>query len=195
MLRLLLERLRNEITRLPAVKAFATLAHSRLELGLQDTLDATLVRGGESCSGCVVKQSCTCKDGLSCHSICVMVQFSRMHLHGHVCRWLWVVCFCACASVSASTLSLLPHSPPPAPTLAHILGGAMLLASHMSTHACTHACDTSAQNIVPTTLVIEPAKRWGTISSTLSMCWCITSRVPICLSRTFLYNMYRVCLC
>lgn len=43
MLKLLLERLRNEITRLPAVKAFAILAHSHLELGLESSLDATMV--------------------------------------------------------------------------------------------------------------------------------------------------------
>jgi hypothetical protein len=42
-LKLLLERLRNEITRLPAVKAFAILAHSHLELGLGSSLDATMV--------------------------------------------------------------------------------------------------------------------------------------------------------
>jgi hypothetical protein len=42
-LKLLLERLRNEITRLAAVKALATLAHSSLDLGLQHTLDASLV--------------------------------------------------------------------------------------------------------------------------------------------------------
>jgi hypothetical protein len=44
-LKLLLERLRNEITRLAAVKALASLAHSSLDLGLQHTLDASLVRG------------------------------------------------------------------------------------------------------------------------------------------------------
>lgn len=38
----LLDRLRNEITRLPAVKAFATLAHSPLELGLDASLDASM---------------------------------------------------------------------------------------------------------------------------------------------------------
>lgn len=44
MLSKLLDRLRNEITRLPAVKAFAVLAHSHLELGLNTSLDASMVR-------------------------------------------------------------------------------------------------------------------------------------------------------
>lgn len=46
MLSKLLDRLRNEITRLPAVKAFATLAHSPLELGLDASLDASMVGEG-----------------------------------------------------------------------------------------------------------------------------------------------------
>lgn len=47
-MKLLLERLRNDITRLPAVKAFARLAHSPLELGLGDCLDAVMVRVWQS---------------------------------------------------------------------------------------------------------------------------------------------------
>uniref|UniRef100_A0A383VAE3 TATA-binding protein interacting (TIP20) domain-containing protein n=1 Tax=Tetradesmus obliquus TaxID=3088 RepID=A0A383VAE3_TETOB len=41
-LKLLLERLRNEITRLPAVKGFAILAHSQLELGLDGALEPVI---------------------------------------------------------------------------------------------------------------------------------------------------------
>lgn len=43
MLKLLLERLRNEITRLPAVKGFAILAQSQLELGLDGALEPVIV--------------------------------------------------------------------------------------------------------------------------------------------------------
>lgn len=53
-LRLLLERLRNEITRLPAVKAWATLAASPLELGLDTHLEPTMVREGGGRRGGVV---------------------------------------------------------------------------------------------------------------------------------------------
>ncbi|KAF6251732.1 armadillo-type protein [Scenedesmus sp. NREL 46B-D3] len=41
-LKLLLERLRNEITRLPAVKGFAVLAHSQLDLGLDGALEPVI---------------------------------------------------------------------------------------------------------------------------------------------------------
>jgi hypothetical protein len=44
-LKLLLERLRNEITRLPAVKGFAVLAHSKLDLGLDGALEPVVVSG------------------------------------------------------------------------------------------------------------------------------------------------------
>jgi hypothetical protein len=47
-LKLLLERLRNEITRLPAVKGFAVLAHSKLDLGLDGALEPVIVSGGSS---------------------------------------------------------------------------------------------------------------------------------------------------
>lgn len=52
-LRVLLERLRNDITRLAAVKAFDTLAHSTLDLGLGDALDAIMVSraGGRQRNG------------------------------------------------------------------------------------------------------------------------------------------------
>lgn len=43
-LKLLLERLRNEITRLPAVKAFTVLAHSKLLLQLDGALEPAVVR-------------------------------------------------------------------------------------------------------------------------------------------------------
>jgi hypothetical protein len=42
-LKVLLERLRNEITRLPAVKGFAVLAHSKLDLGLDGALEPVIV--------------------------------------------------------------------------------------------------------------------------------------------------------
>lgn len=42
-LKLLLERLRNEITRLPAVKAFAVLATSKLDLPLDTALEPVTV--------------------------------------------------------------------------------------------------------------------------------------------------------
>lgn len=44
-LKVLLERLRNEITRLPAVKGFGVLAHSKLELGLDGALEPVVVGG------------------------------------------------------------------------------------------------------------------------------------------------------
>lgn len=42
-LKLLLERLRNEITRLPAVKAFTILANSKLDLPIDGALEPAVV--------------------------------------------------------------------------------------------------------------------------------------------------------
>ena len=42
-LRVLLERLRNEITRLPAVRAFATICHSAAAVDMGGVMDAVLV--------------------------------------------------------------------------------------------------------------------------------------------------------
>jgi hypothetical protein len=43
-IKVLLERLRNDITRLAAVKAVDTLARSRLDLRLADSLEPIMVR-------------------------------------------------------------------------------------------------------------------------------------------------------
>jgi hypothetical protein len=52
-LKLLLERLRNEITRLPAVKGFAVLAHSKLDLGLDGALEPVIVSGACTAKWCL----------------------------------------------------------------------------------------------------------------------------------------------
>jgi len=65
-LKLLLERLRNEITRLPAVKAFTVLAHSKLLLQLDGALEPAVVRPGmrrptnerHTSFGCIATDSC-----------------------------------------------------------------------------------------------------------------------------------------
>jgi cullin-associated NEDD8-dissociated protein 1 len=79
-LKVLLERLRNDITRLPSVKAFDILAHSPLELGLDDSLESIMVRR-LSCMvaavACVhlVHARCWSRNGRSPHWV-----FSRLRL-------------------------------------------------------------------------------------------------------------------
>jgi hypothetical protein len=103
-LKVLLERLRNEITRLPAVKGFAALAHSKLDLGLDGALEPVIVSTVTVlrfwlCLTCVLRCNrtwhlCRCCSGCwRLREVCALVAPPAVLASYMCCWWLSLLAF------------------------------------------------------------------------------------------------------